>query len=244
MLPQQKSKQEPRPDTATGGTTSKVLPDPAVVQEWDYKEMLEYLKPLLSKFSDTARKEFEDAQIDGEVFLELGSGRFPPGQGYDEFISAWGLRQKLKDCAMEILAPATGSKKSMFPVPSQQRILKTTCHGGPWASNGDAAPWLVAGSASVPGLWGPLARPAQEHKGPASAAPSVPHHTRFSFAPTHPLHFSVAPRRLGGAVGSFAAAPGQTQEEDEDRVEERGWRRRMEMEDGVELCLSCPRLFV
>jgi hypothetical protein len=60
--------------------------------------------------------------------------------------------------------------------------LANKCHGGPWASNRDAAPWLVAGSASVPDLWGPLARPAQEHKSPASAAPSVPHHTRFSFA--------------------------------------------------------------
>jgi hypothetical protein len=40
---------------------------------------------------------------------------------------------------------------------------------------------VVAGRLGV-GPWGPLARPAQEHKGPANAAPSVPHHTRFSFA--------------------------------------------------------------
>jgi hypothetical protein len=85
----------------------------------------------------------------------------------------------------------------------------------------------------------PLARPALELKGPASPLPSVPHHTRFSFAPTHPLHVSVALRRLGGAVGSCAAAPGQTQEEYEDRVEERGWRTEM---GKVVLCLfACPR---
>jgi hypothetical protein len=119
------------------------------------------------------------------------------------------------------------------------------CHGGPWASNRDAAPWLMAGSASVLGPWGPLARPAQEHKGPASAAPSVPHHTRFSFAPTHPLHFSVALRRLGGAVGSFAAAPGQAQEKEyEDLVEERkdgDGGRRWKSWAWLVCLLACPR---
>jgi hypothetical protein len=74
------------------------------------------------------------------------------------------------------------------------------------------------------------------------------------FALTHPLHFPVAPRRLGGAVRSFAAVPEQTLEESEDRVEERGWRGRgrMEMEDGdgkpcaspvracLLVCLSAP----
>jgi hypothetical protein len=103
---------------------------------------------------------------------------------------------------------------------------------------------------------GSARRPAQELKGPANAAPfcSSPH-TVLVFASTHPLHFSVAPRRLGRAVGSFAAAPGQTLEKEyEDGVEERGWR--MEMEDGVEergcqmkmedgdekLCVACLRL--
>jgi hypothetical protein len=136
-----------------------------------------------------------------------------------------------------------------FRTPILSYMIKI-CHGEPWASNRDAAPWWFAGRRR----WlAPLARPAQELKGPATPLPSVPHHTRFSFAPTHPLHFSVAPRRLGGAVGSFAAAPGQTQEEEyEDRVEERGWRgdgwrRRTEM-GKVVLCLSaliclfaCPR---
>jgi hypothetical protein len=56
---------------------------------------------------------------------------------------------------------------------------------------------------------------------------------------------------LGGAVGSFIAAPGQTQEEGyEDRVEERGGRGNMEIGDGygkscallVHACsFVCPR---
>jgi hypothetical protein len=53
------------------------------------------------------------------------------------------------------------------------------------------------------------------------------------FALTHPLHFPVAPRRLGGAVSSFAAVPEQTLEEYEDRVEERGWRGRAAYRDEI-----------
>jgi hypothetical protein len=130
------------------------------------------------------------SRVTGRDSIDTDVARFGPGQ----------------DCRA-IVGAADGSG-------GLGRSAAEICHGEPWASNRDAAPWLVAGSASVPGLWGPLARPVQEHKGPANAAPSVPHHTRFSFAPTHPLHFSVALRRLGGAVGSFAAAPGQTQEEE------------------------------
>jgi hypothetical protein len=92
----------------------------------------------------------------------------------------------------------------------------------------------------------PPARVAQELKGPANAAPFCSTHGS-RFAPTHPLHFSVAPRRLGGAVGSFAAAPAQTQEKEyEDRVEEWRWRTEMGKLGFACLfacnCLSAPAL--
>jgi hypothetical protein len=126
MPPRQKATHESSPKTTMGDTTPEILPDPAVVREWDYKELQEYLKPLLSKFSDTTRKQFEDAELDGEGFLKLGSGKLPAGEGYEAFISAWCPRQVLKKRAMEILGDATGSEKSMFPFSSKLHILRTT----------------------------------------------------------------------------------------------------------------------
>jgi hypothetical protein len=102
--------------------------------------------------------------------------------------------------------------------------------------------WPTAGG-PTPRLAPPV-RPAQEHKRwPAPLLTFLTTHGS-RFAPTHPLNFSVDPRRLRGAVGSFAAAPGQTQEEEyQDRVEnedgegEEGWRWRTEMGKVVR-CLS------
>ncbi|KAA8914031.1 hypothetical protein FN846DRAFT_886169 [Sphaerosporella brunnea] len=95
--------------------------------------------------------------------------------------------------------------------PSIPGLIK--CHGKPWASNRDDAAWVAAGRRVDPRLRS-LGRRRSGQRRPLLCLTT--HGFRVS-PPPQPLHFSVAPRRLGGAVGSFAAALRQTQEkEDED----------------------------
>jgi hypothetical protein len=53
-------------------TTQNPPPHPDHVRKWNEKELLEYLKPTLSLFSDSSRKAFEHQEVDGETFLDKG----------------------------------------------------------------------------------------------------------------------------------------------------------------------------
>ncbi|KAA8895767.1 hypothetical protein FN846DRAFT_922079 [Sphaerosporella brunnea] len=65
-------------------TTQNPPPHPDHVRKWNYKELLEYLKPTLSRFSDSSRKAFEHQGIDGRTFLEEGCD----SKFYREFMPA------------------------------------------------------------------------------------------------------------------------------------------------------------
>jgi hypothetical protein len=86
-----------------------------VVKAWTSEELLEYLEPILSKWSDKSRQEFKDANVPGRFFLRAGSGDVPPNKGFDVMTTAWVPRLELEECAREILGKYIGFEKSRFP---------------------------------------------------------------------------------------------------------------------------------
>jgi hypothetical protein len=78
-----------------------------------------------------------------------------------------------------VTPPIRPQHQSAVPRSGRESPLKNQKNQNVTVGRGLATETLHRGGV---GPWGPLARPAQEHKGPANAAPSVPHHTRFSFA--------------------------------------------------------------
>jgi hypothetical protein len=101
-------------------------PHPDHVRKWNAKQLLEYLKPTLSLFSDSSQKSFERQEVTGKTFLKKGCD----SKFYREFMPA-GPSDELAEQAMIIrTASSMKSRFQLLHLKVEAYSLQSTAYFG------------------------------------------------------------------------------------------------------------------